>query len=428
MVIDCPPALNMLTVNGFAAADAVIIPMQCEYYALEGLSDLVGTLRKVKQNLNPRIEIEALVRTMYDPRSTLTMQVSDELKRHYGDKVFDTVIPRNVRIAEAPSFGKPVLLHDPASKGAIAHLQFARELLERNGIAVAEAACMASHKGLGRGLDALLGGAAQRAARGRSDLAQLAVDGAPARQVPAAHAHGRGLARRARRVDQGARRDPADRGALGGRRRSTRSSPASAAGARRSSRGSPTCRRSCARCPTRPRSASALIENIQREDLNPIEEASGLKRLIDEFQLTHEEVARAIGRSRAGVTNLLRLLELAPAVQAIVQDGRIDMGHARALLAVSRARQVELAHQIAEKGLSVREAERLVQEKSATPRATAGRGVKLDADARRLEEELAETLGASVHLKPRRGGRGSVVIDYGSLDELEGLIGRLRRR
>ena len=140
VVIDCPPALNMLTVNGFTAADAVIIPMQCEYYALEGLSDLVGTLRKVKQNLNPKIEIEALVRTMYDPRSTLTVQVSDELKRHYGDKVFDTVIPRNIRIAEAPSFGKPVLLHDPLSKGALAHLQFARELLQRNGFSVAEAA------------------------------------------------------------------------------------------------------------------------------------------------------------------------------------------------------------------------------------------------------------------------------------------------
>ena len=140
VVIDCPPALNMLTVNGFAAADAVIIPMQCEYYALEGLSDLVGTLRKVKQNLNPRIEIEALVRTMYDPRNMLTVQVSEELKRHYGAKVFDTVIPRNVRIAEAPSFGKPVLLHDPSSKGAQAHLQFARELLERNGMPVAEAA------------------------------------------------------------------------------------------------------------------------------------------------------------------------------------------------------------------------------------------------------------------------------------------------
>jgi len=131
VVIDCPPALNMLTVNGFTAADAVIIPMQCEYYALEGLTDLVGTLRKVKQNLNPRIEIEALVRTMYDPRSTLTVQVSDELKRHYGAKVFDTVIPRNIRISEAPSHGKSVIEYDPTCRGATAYRALAKELLER---------------------------------------------------------------------------------------------------------------------------------------------------------------------------------------------------------------------------------------------------------------------------------------------------------
>lgn len=139
-VIDCPPALNMLTVNALTAANAVIIPMQCEYYALEGLSDLVGTLRKVKANLNPGIEIEALVRTMYDPRSSLTTQVSDEIKSHFGDKVFDTVIPRNIRIAEAPSFGKPVILHDPSSKGALAHFAFAKELLTRQGISFKEAA------------------------------------------------------------------------------------------------------------------------------------------------------------------------------------------------------------------------------------------------------------------------------------------------
>ena len=139
-VIDCPPALNMLTVNALTAANAVIIPMQCEYYALEGLSDLVGTLRKVKANLNPAIEIEALVRTMYDPRSSLTTQVSNEIKNHFGDKVFDTVIPRNIRIAEAPSYGKPVIMHDPSSKGALAHFAFARELLEREGIAIKEAA------------------------------------------------------------------------------------------------------------------------------------------------------------------------------------------------------------------------------------------------------------------------------------------------
>ena len=171
-----------------------------------------------------------------------------------------------------------------------------------------------------------------------------------------------------------------------------------------------------------------LIENIQREDLNPIEEASGLKRLIDEFKLTHEEVARAIGRSRVGVTNLLRLLELAPAVQAMVQEGRIDMGHARALLGLSKARQVELAHEIAEKGLSVRETERLVHDVHAAPKSAAPASpAKLDPDTRRLQEALSESLGAVVRVKSRQGGKGSVVIDYTSLDELEGLLARLRR-
>ena len=170
-----------------------------------------------------------------------------------------------------------------------------------------------------------------------------------------------------------------------------------------------------------------LIENIQREDLNPIEEAAGLKRLIDEFNLTHEEVARAIGRSRTGVTNLLRLLELATAVQAMVQDGSIDMGHARALLALSKSRQVELAHQIVEKGLSVRDTERLVQEASHAPKSTQRAALRLDPDSRRLQEELSESLGAQVRLKPRRGGRGSVLIEYASLDELQGLIRKLKR-
>jgi len=169
-----------------------------------------------------------------------------------------------------------------------------------------------------------------------------------------------------------------------------------------------------------------LIENIQREDLNPIEEATGLKRLIDEFKLTHDEVARAVGRSRVGVTNLLRLLELAPAVQGMLQEGRIDMGHARALLSLSRPRQVELAHQVAAKGLSVRETERLVQGAAAAPRAGARPAAKLDADSRRLQEELAESLGAAVTLEPRRGGRGTLAIEYASLDQLQGLVKRIR--
>jgi chromosome partitioning protein len=129
ILIDCPPALNLLTVNGLVAAHAVMIPMQCEYYALEGLSDLVNTVKKVRANLNPNLEIEGLLRTMYDPRNTLGQQVSDQLQQHFGEKVYRTVIPRNVRLAEAPSYGMPVLSYDRQSKGALAYLALAGEIL-----------------------------------------------------------------------------------------------------------------------------------------------------------------------------------------------------------------------------------------------------------------------------------------------------------
>jgi chromosome partitioning protein len=131
ILIDCPPALNLLTVNGLTAAQAVMIPMQCEYYALEGLSDLVGTIKRVRANLNPTLEIEGLLRTMYDPRNTLAQQVSAQLMQHFGDKVYRTVIPRNVRLAEAPSHGLPALEFDRSSKGAQAYLALAGEMLNR---------------------------------------------------------------------------------------------------------------------------------------------------------------------------------------------------------------------------------------------------------------------------------------------------------
>lgn len=131
ILIDCPPALSLLTLNGLVAAHSVMIPMQCEYYALEGLSDLVNTVKKVRAHLNPQLEIEGLLRTMFDPRNALAQQVSDQLQRHFGDKVYSTVIPRNIRLAEAPSYGKPVLFYDRASKGALAYTALAGEFLQR---------------------------------------------------------------------------------------------------------------------------------------------------------------------------------------------------------------------------------------------------------------------------------------------------------
>jgi chromosome partitioning protein len=129
--IDCPPALNMLTVNSLVAADSVLIPMQCEYYALEGLSALVATIEQIRSAVNPDLEIEGILRTMFDPRNNLANEVSAQLITHFGDKVFRTIVPRNVRLAEAPSFGKPVLLHDRESRGALAYLALAGEMIRR---------------------------------------------------------------------------------------------------------------------------------------------------------------------------------------------------------------------------------------------------------------------------------------------------------
>lgn len=131
ILIDCPPSLNMLTVNAFVAADGIIIPMQCEYYALEGLSALMSTIERIKQ-LNPELEIDGLLRTMYDPRASLTTDVSAQLINHFGDKVYGTVIPRNIRLAEAPSYGIPALCYDKTSRGAVAYLALAGEVNRKN--------------------------------------------------------------------------------------------------------------------------------------------------------------------------------------------------------------------------------------------------------------------------------------------------------
>jgi ParB family chromosome partitioning protein len=170
--------------------------------------------------------------------------------------------------------------------------------------------------------------------------------------------------------------------------------------------------------------AMALIENIQRENLNPLEEAQGLQRLIDEFGLTHQQAADAVGRSRPAASNLLRLLQLNRLVQDMLMAGKLDMGHARALLPVAGAQQVALAQRIVHKGLSVRETERLVQHLLNPPRKSPERPV--DRDLLRLQEELSDGLGANVAIRANGKGAGRVTIEFGSLDQLDGLIARLR--
>ncbi len=180
--------------------------------------------------------------------------------------------------------------------------------------------------------------------------------------------------------------------------------------------------------PDQAAAAMALIENIQREDLNPLEEAQGIQRLIDEFAFTHEQAADSVGRSRSAVSNLLRLLNLAVPVQTMLLAGDLDMGHARALLAVDAAMQIALANQVVNRRLSVREAEKLVAQTLAAeegkPKKAASQ--RKSRDLSRLEDELADVLSAAVNIKVGRGGRGQLTIDFGSLDALDGIIARLR--
>jgi ParB family chromosome partitioning protein len=176
--------------------------------------------------------------------------------------------------------------------------------------------------------------------------------------------------------------------------------------------------------------AMALIENIQREDLNPLEEAIGIQRLIDEFQMTHQAAADAVGRSRSAASNLLRLLKLPQAVQDMLMEGSLDMGHARALLSLEGAQQVLLANKIILEGLSVREAEKLVQQQSeaAPARSAAGKKAqKVDRDTHQLQEEMSAHLGARVEIKSNSKGGGKLVIEYSSNDHLEELLGGLRK-
>lgn len=169
--------------------------------------------------------------------------------------------------------------------------------------------------------------------------------------------------------------------------------------------------------------AMALIENIQREDLNPLEEAFGIQRLIDEFNMTHDAAAKAVGRSRSAVSNLLRLTQLVKQVQALLMQGKLDMGHARALLALSGASQVAMANEAIAKGWSVRETERRVAQSGAAKLARPAK--RADTDLLKVEEQLADALGAHVVLKPKTNGAGSVVIQYASLDHLDGIIEKL---
>ena len=459
--IDCPPSLGLLTLNALVAADAVLIPLHCEYFALEGLAALVSTLRRVRASLNPSLDIEGVLLTMHDERTNLGQQVARDVREFFKEKVFDTVIPRNVRLGEAPSHGKPVILYDVKSRGAEAYLALAREMLARSSgasprrdVAAASAVVervpfssatdrrrahhefhslrcrgttMEKRNALGKGLSALIPDAPLPPPPADAPVTELDIDALAPNDLPAAAADGRRAARGARppRFDRTASSSPSScaRPAM-----DSASSPASADGAPRSAPGSlasPWSSRTSA-----PSRASqkllelALIENIQREDLNPIDEAKAYRRLVDEFHLTQDAVASAVGKDRATVANTLRLLKLPPEVQNDVASSALSMGHARALLALpADAVQLQAAREVKTRGLSVRETEALVKSAlegreigAPTPR-QAKAAPPPDVHTRAAEDKLKMQLGTRVRIiRKARGGR--IEIDFTSEDEL----------
>ena len=282
---------------------------------------------------------------------------------------------------------------------------------------------MAKAKGLGRGLDALLGGD-EAAPAGGEALAMLAIDALePGRYQPRLRLDPEALRELAESIKaQGVMQPILARPRGDGRYEII-------AGERRwraaRMAGLATVPALVRDVPDRHVLAMALIENIQREDLNPLEEASGLKRLIEEFGMTHADAAEALGRSRAGITNTLRLLELAPPVQELLREGKLDMGHARALLALPPLKQVELAREAVAKRLSVREVEARVSAAMKGPAARAR--PRADRDVARLEEELSARLGTTVSIRPgAKPGSGRLTVHYSTLDQLDALLRKLK--
>ena len=280
---------------------------------------------------------------------------------------------------------------------------------------------MAKMRGLGRGLDALLDSGGEPAPA--APVSELALEAlVPGRFQPRAHMDPSALEQLAESIrSQGVIQPIVVRPAGSGRYEivagERRWRAAGLAGLTRV----PVVVRDV---PDRAAMAMALIENMQRADLNPLEQAAGLKRLVDEFELSHDEAARAIGSSRSQATNLLRLLGLAPSVQELLRAGRIDMGHARALLALQGARQIEIANRVAATGLSVRQTEQLVRAAAKAP--ASGMRARRDRDLEGLENELSDRLGTRVEIRPARKGAGQLILRYASLDHLDTLLSKLR--
>ena len=406
VLLDCPPSLGPLTVNALVAADRVIVPVQTEYFALEGLAGLLDTLALIQRELNPRLTIAGMLLTMHDGRTRLARDVEREVREHFPSLVFDTVIPRNVRVGEAPSYGRPVTHHDPHCAG-LGRVLRARQRGRASGSAVVSG----KQRGMGRGLAAILavsGGHGPAIEDLRMIPVELVVPNPkqPRRSFDEAGARGARGSLRERGVLQPVLVRPVAGGTyelVAGERRWRAAQIA----------GLETIPALVRDRDDAEALEAALIENMAREDLNPVEEARACAALVEELGLTREIVGLRVGRSRVAVSNLLRLLDLPDEALELLERGDLSEGHGRALLlATDHADRRRLARSAAAEGWSVRVLEAKAREANepdaVSPPRARGRQAELHPDqeaaATQIADALGGALGIEVTVKPRGTG------------------------
>ena len=406
MFVDCPPSLGLLTVNGMVAASQLLVPIQCEFYALQGLSHLSYTIDLIRRQSNPELELAGIVMTLYDNRTTLSAQVVEEVRRRYPEVIFQTLIPRNVRLSEAPSYGLPISRYDPASKGGLAYAELSREVLRRS--EGSRSPGRPARQGGGgwlspvqprRGLDALIPGRGPSASPpGVARIAPVEsgqLENQPRRRFDEAELSALAESLREHGMLQPlvVVRDGGGYRLVAGERRLRAAILAGLPDVPVVMRDTPEGHESL---------ALSLVENVQRHDLNALEEAEAFSRLVEEFGLTREAVAHQVAKTRAYVNNSLRLLGMAPAVQSTLLAGTISAGHARALAALPHPEQEAALRRILREDLNVRQTEALVKDGDQASAARPARAAaQPDPDTRALEKSFREALQAPVSLGRR---------------------------
>ena len=415
ILIDCPPSLSLLTVMALVSSDSLVVPLQTEFFALEGLTQLMKTIERIKVSLNPELKIRGILLTMYDKRNKLSSQVEKEARDYFSEKVYSTVIPRNVRLSEAPSHGMPVLIYDKSCPGSKSYFNFTDEFINQEK-KYGECRIMDSNKikkGLGRGLSSLIGESKIDSRINKLLIGDLVRNKHQPRRVFDKESlddltnsiKERGIIQPI--IVRVSEDNNSKYEIIAGERRWLAAQNA----------GLHDVPVVIAEADDLKSLEFAIVENVQRNDLNAIEEAQGYQRLIKDFSYDQEKVAKFIGKSRSHISNCLRLLSLPEDVLILIESKKLTAGHAKILVGLDNSSFV--AGKILEKKLSVRQAENFV--KIFKIKKNSFKKLK-DPNLKALEISVIDKVGLNVSIKNKKNNTGSVIIEYKDLDQLNKII------